>query len=128
MRLQELVEVVADEPVFETGLLLAGAVDPGSLRRQLSRWTRSGRIRQLRRGLYTLTPQWEKRPPHHSRNAGSIEGRDDLLVHPLQIFDRVRSVTYSFSAAIAVSSSSPAGLAFATVLLCRAALPCRCCG
>ena len=64
MRFQELAEIVADEPLFETGLLLAGAVDPADLRRQLSRWTRSGRIRQLRRGLYTLAPPWEKRIPH----------------------------------------------------------------
>ncbi len=59
MRFQELAEIVADEPLFETGLLLAGAVDPADLRRQLSRWTRSGRVRQLRRGLYTLAPPWE---------------------------------------------------------------------
>ena len=64
MRFQELAEIVADQPLFETGLLLAGAVDPADLRRQLSRWTRSGRIRQLRRGLYTLAPPWEKRIPH----------------------------------------------------------------
>ena len=64
MRFQELAEIVADEPLFETGLLLAGAVDPADLRRQLSRWTRSGRIRQLRRGLYALAPPWEKRIPH----------------------------------------------------------------
>ena len=64
MKFEDLAEIVADEPVFETGLLLAGAVDPADLRRQLSRWTRSGRIRQLRRGLYTLAPPWEKRPPH----------------------------------------------------------------
>ena len=42
MRFEELAEIVADEPVFETGLLLAGAVDPADLRRQLSRWTSSG--------------------------------------------------------------------------------------
>ena len=64
MKLQELVEIVADEPLFETGLLLAGAVDPADVRRQLSRWTRSGRIRQLRRGLYALAPPWNKRIPH----------------------------------------------------------------
>ena len=28
MRFDELVEIVADEPVFETGLLLAGNIDP----------------------------------------------------------------------------------------------------
>lgn len=64
MKFQELAEIAADEPVFETGLLLAGAVDPADLRRQLSRWTRSGRIRQLRRGLYAMAPPWQKRPPH----------------------------------------------------------------
>ena len=64
MRFEELAEIVADEPVFETGLLLAGAVDPADLRRQLSRWTRSGRIRQLRRGLYAMAPPWQKRQPH----------------------------------------------------------------
>ena len=64
MKFQELAEIVADEPVFESGLLLAGAVDPVDLRRQLSRWTRSGKIHQLRRGLYALAPPWRKRTPH----------------------------------------------------------------
>ncbi len=64
MTFDELVEIVADEPLFETGLLLAGAIDPADLRRQLSRWTRSGRIHQLRRGLYALAPPWRKRTPH----------------------------------------------------------------
>ena len=64
MKFQELAEIVADEPLFETGLLLAGAVDPSDLRRQLSRWNRNGRIWQLRRGLYTLAPPWQKQAPH----------------------------------------------------------------
>ena len=64
MNFAELADIVVDEPLFETGLLLVGTVDPAAVRRQLSRWTRSGRIRQLRRGLYTLAPPWEKRRPH----------------------------------------------------------------
>ena len=64
MKFQEAVDVVSDEPLFETGLLLAGNVDPADLRRQLSRWTRSGRIHQLRRGLYVLAPPWRKQYPH----------------------------------------------------------------
>ena len=64
MIFRDLVEIVADEPLFETGLLLAGAVDAADLRRQLSRWTRGGRIQQLRRGLYALAPPWRKRTPH----------------------------------------------------------------
>ncbi|HEV8583283.1 MAG TPA: hypothetical protein VGX68_29820 [Thermoanaerobaculia bacterium] len=64
MRFEELLEIVGDEPVFETGLLLAGNVDPGDVRRQLSRWVRGGRLHQIRRGLYTLAPPFQKIFPH----------------------------------------------------------------
>jgi predicted transcriptional regulator of viral defense system len=64
MKFAELLAAVGDEPVFETGLLLAGDVDPGDVRRQLSRWTRSGRLLQLRRGLYALAPPHQKVVPH----------------------------------------------------------------
>jgi len=64
MEFQHLVEVVGDEPVFETGLLLAGAVNPADVRRQLSRWTTTGRLHQLRRGLYALAPPFRKVKPH----------------------------------------------------------------
>ena len=64
MKFQDAVRIVSDEPLFETGLLLAGDVDPADLHRQLSRWTRNGRMHQLRRGLYVLAPPWRKRHPH----------------------------------------------------------------
>jgi len=64
MEFQRLLEIVGDEPVFETGLLLAGDVDPASVRRQLSRWTKAGRLYQLRRGLYALAPPFQKVKPH----------------------------------------------------------------
>ena len=64
MNFQDFAQIVSDEPLFETGLLLAGCVDPADIRRQLSRWARSGRIHQLRRGLYVLAPPWRKRHPH----------------------------------------------------------------
>lgn len=64
MKFEEAIEIVSEEPLFETGLLLAGDVDPADLRRQLSRWTRRGRIHQLRRGLYVLAPPWRKQHPH----------------------------------------------------------------
>jgi len=37
MEFTRLLEIVGDAPVFETGLLLAGDVDPDNVRRQLSR-------------------------------------------------------------------------------------------
>jgi len=64
MQFQRLLEIIGDEPVFETGLLLAGQVDPVDVRRQLSRWTRAGRLYQLRRGLYALAPPFRKAKPH----------------------------------------------------------------
>lgn len=64
MEFSQLLEIVGDEPVFETGLLLAGDVDPTNVRRQLSRWTKAGRVHQLRRGLYVLAPPFQKVKPH----------------------------------------------------------------
>jgi hypothetical protein len=64
MTFRALLEAVGDEPLFETGFLLAGEVDPADLRRQLSRWVTSGHLLQLRRGLYALAPPYRKAEPH----------------------------------------------------------------
>lgn len=64
MKFEELLALVGDQPLFETGLLLVGNIDPNDVRRQLSRWVRSGRIRKLRRGLYSLAPPYQKVIPH----------------------------------------------------------------
>ena len=64
MKFEDLLMIVGNEPVFETGLLLAGRSDPARIRNQLARWTQAGRILQLRRGLYTLAPPWRKCVPH----------------------------------------------------------------
>lgn len=64
MEFTRLVEIVGDEPVFEASLLLAGNVNPGDVRRQLSRWTAGGRLYQLRRGLYALASPFQKVKPH----------------------------------------------------------------
>lgn len=64
MKFEDLLSLVRNQPVFETGLLLTGHVDSNDVRRQLSRWERSGRIHQLRRGLYTLAPPYQNIIPH----------------------------------------------------------------
>lgn len=64
MDFTRLLEIVGDEQVFDTGLLLAGDVDPNHVRRQLSRWTKAGRIIQLRRGLYSLAAPYQKVKAH----------------------------------------------------------------
>ncbi len=64
MKFAELLEAVAKDPVFETGFLLVGDVHPADVRRQLSRWVSSGRVVQLRRGLYALARPYRQSEPH----------------------------------------------------------------
>jgi len=59
-----MLEIVGNEPVFRTGLLLAGDVDPVHVRRQLGRWVKAGKVYQLRRGLYALAPPYQQTKPH----------------------------------------------------------------
>jgi len=64
MEFNQLLRIVGQEPVFETGLLLAGELDPDYVRRQLSGWVSSGKLWQLRRGLYAVAPPFQKNRPH----------------------------------------------------------------
>jgi len=64
MEFREALEIVGEDPVFDTGLLLAGDVNPKDVRRQLSRWVSAGKLIQLRRGLYALAPPYRKTTPH----------------------------------------------------------------
>ena len=98
MEFRHLVEAVEDEPLFETGLLLAGAVDPADVRRQLVRWTRAGRILQLRRGLYALAPPFRKNVPH-----------------PFLVANRLRPGSYvSLQSALAHHGMIPEGVPLTT--------------
>lgn len=64
MKFSELLAIVEDEPVFETGMLLAGRGHEPGLHSQLSRWSASGKLFRLRRGLYALAPPYRKVVPH----------------------------------------------------------------
>lgn len=74
MRFARLLEIVDQEPVFESGLLLAGVANANSVRQQLSRWVQDGKLYQLRRGVYAVAPPFQKIKPHPFRIA-------NLLVH-----------------------------------------------
>lgn len=64
MKLDALLELVGDEPLFESSLLLAGQCEPADLARQLTRWTERRVLLQLRRGLYCLAPPYRRSTPH----------------------------------------------------------------
>jgi predicted transcriptional regulator of viral defense system len=98
MEFARLVEIVGNEPVFESGLLLAGDVDPADVRRQLSRWVRNGRAVQLRRGLYVLAPPFQKVKPHpfviaNHMVRGSYVSCQSALAHYGHIPEYVAAVT-----------------------------------
>jgi predicted transcriptional regulator of viral defense system len=63
MTFEALLRVVQDLPLFHSGLLLAGDVDPADVQRQLVRWTAAGRLIQLRRGLYSVAPPYGRVQP-----------------------------------------------------------------
>ena len=64
MEFDQLLKLVGNEPVFDSSLLLAGNIQPEYIRMQLSRWVKSGKIHQLRRGLYTLAGPFQKQKAH----------------------------------------------------------------
>ncbi|MHB9053473.1 MAG: type IV toxin-antitoxin system AbiEi family antitoxin domain-containing protein [Thermoleophilia bacterium] len=64
MKWESLLEIVGDEAVFPSALLLSGKVSSAQVRLQLSRWVHKGRLIQLRRGLYALAPAWRKVEAH----------------------------------------------------------------
>jgi predicted transcriptional regulator of viral defense system len=86
MKYETLLSIVGDAPVFESGLLLAGTDSPGYVRRQLSGWVNSGKLWQLRRGLYAVAPPYQKRKPHpflvaNRLVAGSYVSLHSALAH-----------------------------------------------
>jgi predicted transcriptional regulator of viral defense system len=108
MKFADLLAVVGNEPLFETGLLLAGEVDPLDVRRQLSRWVQMGRLIQLRRGLYMLAKPYRRVDPHPFVVAGrlvrgSYVSCESALEHHTLIPEHVPLVT-------SVTSQRPATL------------------
>jgi predicted transcriptional regulator of viral defense system len=66
--------------------------------RQLARWTKTGRLYQLRRGLYALAPPYQKTPPHPFAVAnqivrGSYVSCQSALAHHGLIPEAVPAVT-----------------------------------
>ncbi len=65
MKWEELLNQVADEPVFRVGFLAgSGGESLPALRLQLSRWVKAGKLIQLTKGLYTLAGPYSKRAAH----------------------------------------------------------------
>jgi len=64
MEFEDLLAQVKDLPLFSSNLLLVGDTLPAQVHKQLSRWVKSGKVLQLRRGLYALAEPYRKETPH----------------------------------------------------------------
>lgn len=64
MVFDELLGSLGQVPIFDTGFLLAGQQNPAYIQRQLTEWVRTGKLWQLRRGLYAPAPPYQKAAPH----------------------------------------------------------------
>ncbi len=64
MKFIEFVQAFGRLPLIETENLLAGAADSAAIKVQLSRWTRSGKIIQLKRGVYLLAESYRRVEPY----------------------------------------------------------------
>jgi predicted transcriptional regulator of viral defense system len=102
MDFEHLLELVGDDPVFDTALLLAGKVNPQAIRVQLARWTKNGLVHQLRRGLYMIAPPYQKVKPHpflvanRLQRASYVSGQSALAFYGL--IPEVVPVTLSVTA------------------------------
>jgi len=73
MKFNELLRLVRDEVVFSSGFLQAGRADKADISRQLSRWTTEGKLIQMRRGLYMLAGDHQRRAPHRFTIANRLQ-------------------------------------------------------
>ena len=73
MKWEKLLQIVGREPVFSSSLLRTGSVNPVDIGKQLSRWVKSGKLIQIRRGLYALSEGYSKTQPHPFYVANRIQ-------------------------------------------------------
>ena len=63
MVFDELVKIFADQPVVESASVITLVGDEKAARVQISRWVKTGKLIQLRRGYYLLAPPYRRKEP-----------------------------------------------------------------
>jgi len=114
MEFDSLLKLVRDDPIFESSLFLAGNVDPKLIRIQLSRWVKAGKIYQIRRGLYSIAPPYQKRQPHpflvanHLQKASYVSLQSALAYY--RLIPEVVNITTSVSTGRPERLETPLGI------------------
>lgn len=66
MKWEEVVVKFSQQPVIDTQMLLAEGHNSAGVRVQISRWVKSGKLLQLRRGIYVFAEPYRKITVHTS--------------------------------------------------------------
>ena len=64
MKWHDFLTLIADEPVFSSALFRIWNISAQQTKQQLVRWIKTGKIIQLRRGVYMLAEPYRKKNPH----------------------------------------------------------------
>jgi len=72
MRYSEFLQIVGDNPLFETSLLAAGNVSSYQAQRRLTDWSKAGKVIALRRGFYALPKDKRQIEPHPFQVANQL--------------------------------------------------------
>lgn len=62
MKWDEILKLFKNQPVIETRMLGDGPGEISKIRVQVSRWVKSGRLTQVRRGIYALSDNYKASP------------------------------------------------------------------
>ena len=73
MKLDEFIKKYSNLPVIDTENLLAGKSAPSPIRVQISRWVRSGKLIQIKRGIYLLAKEYRKMDVYEPYLASILE-------------------------------------------------------
>ena len=64
MKWAQFLDLAGNEPILSSSLLKTEDISPAEAGKQLSRWVKSGKLIQIRRGLYMLAEPYIKIRPH----------------------------------------------------------------
>jgi len=98
MKWETLLRTVGEEPVFSSALLMTPEEKPADVQKQLSRWSKAGKLLQLRKGVYALAPPYRKSVPvpflvaNHLKPASYVSLQSALAYHGM-IPEHVPEVT-----------------------------------
>lgn len=73
MKWTQFLDLAGNEPVFSSSLLKTAGISAAEAGKQLSRWVKSGKLVQIRRGLYMLAEPYRKIRPHPFYLANKIQ-------------------------------------------------------